>query len=129
MMPPSLRVLRASLALAEAGVAHAICTVLGAQGSVPGRTGAKMLVRADGTQEGTVGGAGLEEKVRTLAVRCIQERHNANETFHLSRFREGGLDSLCGGTVDIGVEYMAGRPHLLICGGGHVMARLCDLGV
>jgi xanthine dehydrogenase accessory factor len=39
------------------------------------------------------------------------------------------LDSLCGGSVEILVEYMGAVPHILICGGGHVgleVARLCD---
>jgi xanthine dehydrogenase accessory factor len=39
------------------------------------------------------------------------------------------LDSLCGGAVEILVEYMGAVPHVLICGGGHVgleVARLCE---
>jgi xanthine dehydrogenase accessory factor len=44
-------------------------------------------------------------------------------------YKEGALDSLCGGSVQILVEYMAPIPHLLIAGGGHCgleVAKLCD---
>jgi xanthine dehydrogenase accessory factor len=44
-------------------------------------------------------------------------------------YKEGALDSLCGGSVRILVEYMAPVPHVLIAGGGHCgleVARLCD---
>jgi xanthine dehydrogenase accessory factor len=44
-------------------------------------------------------------------------------------YKEGALDSLCGGSVQILVEYMAPIPHVLIAGGGHCgleVAKLCD---
>jgi xanthine dehydrogenase accessory factor len=41
----------------------------------------------------------------------------------------GGLDSLCGGTVDVHIEYLKPRPHILICGGGHVGKALADMSV
>lgn len=128
-MEVSRKVLRRAAELAEAGQAFALCTVVHAQGSVPGKTGAKMIVTPDGAQFGTVGGAGLEEKVKELARRCLTERKSARETFHLAYHRPGGLDSLCGGSAEILIEYMGAVPHILICGGGHVgleVARLCD---
>ena len=44
----------------ERGESFALATVVRTQGSVPGKLGFQMLVRPDGTQLGTVGGAGLE---------------------------------------------------------------------
>ena len=115
--------------LLDAGVAFALCTVASVTGSVPGKAGAKMVVLADGTAFGTVGGAGLEQKTKALARQCLAEKKGGYFTFDLACYKEGGLDSLCGGRVEIFVEAMTARPHVLICGGGHVgleVARLCD---
>lgn len=125
----SLAVMRAAVELLERGEPFALATVASSRGSVPGKPGAKMIVLPDRRQIGTVGGAGLEEKVKTLAVECLAARKGGVFRFDLSYHRPGGLDSLCGGTVEIVIEPMRGRPHVLICGGGHVgleVARLCD---
>jgi xanthine dehydrogenase accessory factor len=128
-MEVSRKVMRRAAELLDAGVSFALCTVVGARGSVPGKAGAKMIVLGDGSQFGTVGGAGLEEKVKELGRRCIAERSNLTHKYELAFNRPGALDSLCGGAVEILVEYMGAVPHVLICGGGHVgleVARLCD---
>jgi xanthine dehydrogenase accessory factor len=128
-MEVSRKVMRRAAELLDAGVPFALCTVVAARGSVPGKAGAKMIVTKDGAPFGTVGGAGLEEKVKDLGRRCLDERTNLTAKFELAFDRPGALDSLCGGAVDVLVEYMAAVPHVLICGGGHVgleVARLCD---
>src|SRR5262245_44667608 len=128
-MEVSRKILRRAAELAEAGVPFALCTVIGARGSVPGKVGAKMIVTPDGAQFGTVGGAGLEEKTKALGVKCLGERKGGTFRFDLAYHRPGALDSLCGGSVEILVEFMGAVPHLLICGGGHVgleVARLAD---
>jgi xanthine dehydrogenase accessory factor len=117
------------LELLEAGRAFAVATVAETRGSVPGKAGAKLVVTADGAAFGTVGGAGLEEKVKAQCRRAIEERKGGLHSFDLMYYKEGALDSLCGGSVRILVEYMAPIPHLLIAGGGHCgleVARLCD---
>jgi xanthine dehydrogenase accessory factor len=128
-MEVSRKVLRRAAELADAGQPFALCTVVTTRGSVPGKAGAKMIVERDGSFFGTVGGAGLEEKTKALGVQAIQEKRSISHKFDLAYFRPGALDSLCGGSVEILVEYMGAVPHILICGGGHVgleVARLCD---
>lgn len=128
-MEVSRSVMKKAVELLDAGIPFALCTVIAAKGSVPGKLGAKMIVLADGTAHGTVGGAGLEEKTKGLAKRCLDERKGGTFSFDLAYYKEGALDSLCGGSVQILVEYMASQPHVLICGGGHVgleVAKLCD---
>src|SRR3954467_15370457 len=134
-MEVSRKVMHRAAELLDSGVSFALCTVISARGSVPGKPGAKMIVLGDGTQFGTVGGAGLEEKVKELGRRCVADRHTQVHAFELAPRRPdrpvgpGALDSLCGGAVEILVEYLGALPHLLICGGGHVgleVARLCD---
>lgn len=113
----------------EAGRPFAVATVAEGRGSVPGKPGAKMVVLPDGTQAGTVGGAGLEEKVKALCRKAIEQKKGGLFSFDLMYYKEGALDSLCGGSVQILIEYMAPVPHLLIAGGGHCgleVAKLCD---
>ena len=122
-------VFRRIVALIERRVPFAVATIVEARGSVPGKLGARMIVLADGTQDGTVGGAGLEAKVKQIALQAIATRRSGTHRFELARQKPGGLDSVCGGGVEVFVEYIAPRPHLLVHGGGHVglaIARLCD---
>ncbi len=108
----------------------AMATVLRVEGSVPGKQGAKMLVLEDGSTKGTIGGAGLEEIVKAHAREVLSTHTSRSERFDLSRWKEGGLDSLCGGSVTVVIEYLRPPPRLLMIGGGHVaraVADQCDL--
>ncbi len=108
-------------------VPFAVATVVKARGSVPAKAGSKMVVTADGRQLGTVGGAGLEEKVRQAATELIQERRSETRHYDLANWRPGGLNSVCGGSLDILIEYHAPQPHLLLVGGGHCAQALAEL--
>ncbi len=96
-------------------------------GSVPGKLGASMLMGPDGSTVGTVGGAALEEEVKRLARRALDERAGGLHHFDLAAWKTGGLPSLCGGAVDIAIEYVPARPNVLLWGGGHVAAALAAL--
>lgn len=127
-MQPSL--LREAASLAERGVACALATVVAATGSVPGKVGATMLVTVDGTSRGTVGGAGLEERVKKLCVDALQRGAGGVHRFDLANWKPDGLDSVCGGAVDVAIHLVRPTPHLLLVGGGHcaqALARVCDL--
>jgi xanthine dehydrogenase accessory factor len=123
-------ILREAATLSERGVACALAVVVEARGSVPGKAGATMLVTADGTSRGTVGGAGLEERVKRLCVDALREGTGGGvHSFDLARWKDGGLDSVCGGTVTIAVSVVRASPHLLLVGGGHcarALAHVCD---
>lgn len=116
-----------ALRLLEAHQPFVRATVVRASGSVPGKMGASMLIRVDGTVDGTVGGAALEERVKELA-RIAFDRHEGELAhFDLASWRPGGLPSLCGGAVDIAIEYVAAGPNLLLWGGGHVAQAIAEL--
>ena len=96
-------------------------------GSVPGKSGATMIVRSDGTTVGTVGGAALEEEVKRRAAEAIERHAGDLLHFDLAAWKEGGLPSLCGGSVDIALEYVPPRPNVLLWGGGHVAEAVARL--
>jgi xanthine dehydrogenase accessory factor len=118
---------RQALALMDAHVAFARATVVRAVGSVPGKVGTTMLVTSSGETFGTVGGAALEERVKALAREALASRSGDLHHFDLAAWKTGGLPSLCGGSVDIAIEYVPARPHLLLWGGGHVAHALAEI--
>jgi xanthine dehydrogenase accessory factor len=118
---------REALRLMEAHQAFVRATVVKATGSVPGKVGASMIVRSDGSAVGTVGGAALEERVKALATERLRSRESDLLHFELKSWVSGGVPSLCGGAVDIAIEFVPARPNLLLWGGGHVAHALARL--
>lgn len=118
---------REAVRLIDAHQPFVRCAVVRAVGSVPGKEGSAMLVRQDGTSIGTVGGAALEERVKAIARDALASRRGGLHHFELSNWKPGGVPSLCGGTVDIAVEYVPALPNVLLWGGGHVARAVAEL--
>ncbi len=118
---------REALRLMELHQPFVRATVVKATGSVPGKLGASMIVRADGTFVGTIGGAALEEDVKVRAAEALRRRTGDLLHFDLAAWKDGGLPSLCGGSVDVALEYVPARPNLLLWGGGHVAHALAEI--
>lgn len=119
---------REMLSLAERRRPFAVCTVVHADGSVPGKVGSTMIVTPDGTTRGTVGGAGLEDRVRRAAAEALAGG-GKGELLHydLANWKEGGINSVCGGSVDVSVLVHRPVPHLLLVGGGHCAKALAAI--
>ncbi|HKV90104.1 MAG TPA: XdhC/CoxI family protein [Thermoplasmata archaeon] len=118
------RLTREALRLMELHQPFVRATVVRTAGSVPGKLGASMILRPDGSTLGTVGGAALEERVKALARAALETGEGGLHHFDLRNWQPGGLPSLCGGEVDIAIEYVAPRPRILLWGGGHVAEAL-----
>ena len=118
------RLTREALRLMEEHRSFVKATVVKAVGSVPGKLGASMIIRPDGSFLGTVGGAALEERVKELAEEARRTHRGDLYHFDLQKWKAGGLPSLCGGSVDIAIEFVAARPNVLLWGGGHVAHAL-----
>jgi xanthine dehydrogenase accessory factor len=102
--------------------AFALATVVRAEGSVPGKAGAKMIVRPSGETEGTVGGGAVERKVADECVKLLSENKSALLKYDLGK----DLGMKCGGAVEVFVESFSGdsRARIVICGGGHIARQL-----
>lgn len=105
--------------LLESGERAALATVIRSTGSTPGKEAAKMLVRADGTSVGSIGGGCTEADVWALARRVIETEEPLRETFTLTpkTAEEEGL--ACGGIVEVFIEPI-GAPVLYVFGAGHI---------
>src|SRR5512135_2445387 len=96
------------------GESFALATVVTRNGSAPRSAGAKMLVRADGSTAGTVGGGNLEAEVTRLAGEVLRSRQAALEGFKFSGEDAASMDAICGGQVQVLVERLdAGDQELL----------------
>jgi xanthine dehydrogenase accessory factor len=101
----------------------ALATVVRVSGSVPQRPGARMLLRADGSTLGTVGGGAIEQEVLAALAAC---REGA-EAQLLSRELGYDLGMCCGGRMEIFIEPIEGALRLVLCGAGHIAQALAAL--
>ncbi|MBZ0289544.1 MAG: XdhC family protein [Anaerolineae bacterium] len=120
-------VYEALLAAQAAGEAAALATVVSAQGSVPRQAGSRMLVRADGSIVGTVGGSMMESRVIQEALDAMKDGETRMPSYNLNDIQAGDA-GICGGTVQIFIEPLGTAPTLLVIGIGHVGKALAELG-
>jgi xanthine dehydrogenase accessory factor len=95
-------------------------TIVRANGSTPQRTGAKLLVFADGRTVGTIGGGCYENDAIGRAREVIASgkpalvKYDLNDDF----VQESGL--ICGGQMEVYIDPISPAPRLYIVGAGHV---------
>jgi xanthine dehydrogenase accessory factor len=114
------QVLPAAASALERGEPAALVTIVRSSGSTPQRTGAKMLVYADGRIVGTIGGGCYENDAIGKARAAIETgkpalvKYDLNDDFA----QESGL--ICGGQMEVYIDPIAAAPPLYIIGAGHV---------
>lgn len=110
--------------LQRAGEPCVLVTVIASSGSSPRKAGARMLVRADGSIVGTIGGGKLENEVIIASLAALKQNSPpASATFTLDET----FGHACGGVVTVQIEPLGGVPRLVVCGAGHVGKALTHL--
>ena len=104
---PNDEVYEALTAACAAGELVALATVAQTLGSTPRKTGAKMLVREDGSFVGTIGGGCGEAEVWQEAMEALEEGDPRIVTVDLTEPTDGE-DKICGGVMRIFVERLGG---------------------
>ncbi|HEX3269162.1 MAG TPA: XdhC/CoxI family protein [Ktedonobacterales bacterium] len=116
----------------QAALAHgapvALITVVRTHGAAPCGPGAKLLVRADGSLSGTLGGATTDARIRADALRALESGEPAMLTYHLDPDSGESVGS-CGATLEVFVEPLRPEPRLLVAGSGYVAQALARLAV
>ena len=104
-----------------------VLTIVEVSGSTPRGVGAKMLVRADGSSVGTIGGGALEAAALSDAREAL--RSGASRLVEYS-VRGDAPEALgtCGGDVRLFIEALPPRSTLFIVGAGHVAQPLAEFG-
>jgi xanthine dehydrogenase accessory factor len=125
-MTPTPDIFDEVVRLRREGIPAALATIVGTRGSTPGRESMRLLVLADGTFLGTVGGGCLEAEVYETALEVICDETPRTLSFRLNQRDMPDSGLLCGGEVTIFVEPLT-TPTLWIFGGGHVSKALCQV--
>ena len=99
-------------------------TVTKSNGSTPRKQGAKMIVLADGTFYGTIGGGVVEHYALEEAQMCLQEAHSRSTEIPL---QQKGEFPACGGTMELYMEIVNNNPSLYLFGAGHIGQSLCQV--
>ena len=91
--------------LKDQGNTVCLATIVETAGSTPREVGAKMIVCADGTVFGSVGGGCGESQVKSAALRCLLTT-NKTELIEVSLLDDLGTKGgdVCGGTMRLFVE-------------------------
>ncbi len=109
----------------DAGRACALCAVVKTKGSTPQSPGAAMLLRADCSTTGTLGGGCVEEEVKRRAYGAVTSGKSALYDFLLDH--DYGWDDglICGGRMDIAVMAAGPGAQLTAIREALALAREC----
>jgi len=83
-----------------------LATLVARAGSAPRAAGARMLFRKDGTSVGTIGGGLLDAQAEESATELFTRRGTVARRFSLAGEQVSELDMVCGGDVEVLVEFV-----------------------
>jgi len=104
-----------------------LATIISSKGSTPRKAGAKMLIKEDGTFVGTVGGGGTEHQLRSTVTEVMKSGQPQIVHFDLSG-RDGALQMICGGQMDVFLEPILPAETLYLFGAGHTSQSTATIG-
>ncbi|HSJ70228.1 MAG TPA: XdhC/CoxI family protein [Acidimicrobiia bacterium] len=120
------RILSELSSAVDGGGSVVLATIVATTGSVPRHARTKMVVRADGSTVGTIGGGEVEAAIRTDALTALERGKPSLREYTLHDPGVGD-PGVCGGTMTVYLEpYMT--PHtVFVVGAGHVGKAVVDL--
>lgn len=125
----SIEVYEELLRIKRSGDEGVLVTVVEKLGSGPAEPGAKMLVCADGSTFGTVGGGEIEffaineAKKVMKSQKSVIKKYSLNESGRVKTSEK--TEMICGGNTTLFYEYIAPAKRIYIFGGGHIGKALC----
>lgn len=114
-----MEILQALLHAVARGQSAVLATVTTVRGSAPRGPGARLVLIADGTRFGTVGGGDIEDRVVAEARSMLQAPSPPVRVLE--------VDAHCGGTVTVFLERFADMRRVLVVGGGHVGRAVAEV--
>jgi len=113
--------------LISRGERAVLATVISSRGSTPRRAGAKMLIKEDDTFIGSVGGGGVEHRIRHKAIEVMKSGEPQIVHFDLSG-KECVAQMICCVQMDIFLEPILLPETLYLCGAGHISQSTALMG-
>ncbi|MGI9622880.1 MAG: XdhC family protein [Acidimicrobiales bacterium] len=104
----------------------AVATVISTHRSVPRRAGSKMLVYADGTISGSIGGGEMESRVIAECLDALAVGRPRRLTYSLLDPSTGD-PGVCGGEVELYLEPQMPTTTIYVIGTGHVGQAVVEL--
>ena len=106
---------------------YATATAVQTEGDTPRKAGAKMLVLADGTITGSVGGGTVEKQTIADCMKAMKTGEPLLKTYSAvsPEIKERGM--VCGGNMTVFIEPGERLPYLYLCGCGHVAQAVLPL--
>lgn len=98
----------------EDGRELVLCSIVSSSGSTPRGSGAKMVLFADGSFAGTVGGGAVEHQCQLLARQSLQSKSAISHGFQLDKNQKADIGMICGGDVEVCFQYFAGGDDRMI---------------
>ena len=92
-----------------------VLTIVEVSGSTPRGVGAKMLLRADGSTIGSIGGGALEAAALEDSREAMDSGESRLEAYSV-RGQDDGALGICGGDARVFIEVIRTRRTLLIAG-------------
>lgn len=105
-MPALKQLIRKLCELLAAGEDLTVATILTRSGSAPRTAGTKMIIRANGDISGTIGGGLVEARAQQTAKEIFTTRQSRRFAFDMTGANADTMDMICGGEVDILLEYI-----------------------
>ena len=108
------------------GSGAVLATIVATEGSVPRHAGTKMVVRADGSTVGTIGGGMAEDLIRRDALEALRLDEPGLRRYALQK-PERGDAGVCGGTMTVFLDPYGLPRTVFVIGAGHVGRAVVDL--
>lgn len=112
----------------KSGLPCAMVTVAATKGSVPREAGTKMLVQADGSTRGTIGGGRFEALVIEATLEALKTGTPVLQSYPLREGQAASFGAICGGEVTVLIEPPPRSGHLVLVGAGHCAQAIARLG-
>ncbi|MCP4291815.1 MAG: hypothetical protein GY780_08285 [bacterium] len=100
-----------------------LVTVVQTHLSTPRHEGSKMVIHADGTVTGSIGGGNSEKRVLEEAQLVFQDRQCRRLQLNLAK----GL-GVCGGSMEVFLEPVLESASFVVIGAGHVGSAMVQVG-
>ena len=94
------------LELLKSGENFVLASIFDSQGSAPRTTGARMIIRKNGSIIGTVGGGKIESLVIQHGIEIFDTKTTVLKEYKLQETDNKGIGMACGGDVSILMEYV-----------------------
>ena len=106
---------------------YAVATVVKTEGNTPRKPGAKMLMFADGTIQGSVGGGIVEKQAAADCLAAMKTGETLLKTYSAVSAETADRGMVCGNNMTIFIEPGERLPYLYLCGCGHVAQAVLPL--